>query len=149
MSVENKLRLENLLWAAGTVVFIAVTSVLVGLIARQVAKFFRLSDQEQRRVFWGFTFAGPWIVGFIIFVLGPAAASFYYSLTDYKIGNPRNWDGLENYRTLLLGEGAHGRRFKQALFNSFYYTLIGVPLQILASLTMAILLNQKLRGIRF
>ncbi|MBZ0309934.1 MAG: ABC transporter permease subunit, partial [Anaerolineae bacterium] len=73
----------------------------------------------------------------------------YYSFTDYKIGKAINWDGLENYRELILGEGAQGRRFKQALFNSFYYALIGVPLQILAALSMAMLLNRNIPGIKF
>lgn len=148
MSLENQLRLDNVLWAIGTAIFIAVTSTLLGYIASRVAKLFGLSQQEQRRVFWGFTFAGPWIVGFFIFVVGPAGASLYYSFTDYQLGKPREWLGLDNYRTLLLGEGRQGRLFKQALFNSFYYTLIGVPLQIIAALSMAMLLNRDIPGIR-
>jgi len=35
------------------------------------------------------------------------------------------------------------------MFNSFYYMAVGVPLQIVTSLGMAILLNQNLRGMRF
>ncbi len=149
MSPESQFRFENILWAAATVVFIIITSVLLGHMMRLLAKLRGLSEGEQRKVFWGFTFAGPWIVGFLIFVVGPSLASLYYSFTDYKVGKDISWIGLENYRELLLGEGAQGRRFKQALFNSFYYALIGVPLQILAALSMAMLLNRDIRGIRF
>lgn len=140
---------QNLVWTALTVIFIIVTSTIVGLIAQFTLRLTGASEQEQRRAFWGFTFAGPWIVGFLIFVLGPAVASFYYSFTDYKVGQPMKWIDIDNYRTLLLGQGAHGRRFKQALFNSFYYTIIGVPLQILAALSMALLLNRESFGIRW
>lgn len=140
---------QNLIWTGLTVLFIIATSTIVGLIASFILRLAGASEQEQRRAFWGFSFAGPWIVGFLIFVLGPAIASFYYSFTDYKVGQPLKWIDIENYRTLLLGEGAHGRRFKQALFNSFYYTIIGVPLQIMASLGMALMLNREGFGIRW
>ena len=94
-------------------------------------------------------FASPWIIGFVIFVVGPALASLYYSVTDYRLGKDLHYIGLDNYRTLLLGTGAQGRRFASAMFNSFYYMVVGVPLQIITSLVMAILLNQNLRGMRF
>lgn len=144
-------RLHNVQWAIGTVIFIAVTSLALGYLARFVARLRGLSLAEQRKTFWGFTFAGPWIVGFIIFVVGPAAASLIYSFTDYKIGmklSEIDWIGLDNYRKMLLVEGATGRQFNKAMINSFYYALIGVPLQITASLVMAMLLNNELPGIR-
>ncbi len=120
----------------------------LGYLARSVARLRGLSETEQRKVFWGFMFAGPWIVGFLIFVLGPALASLYYSFTDYQIGDKIGWAGLDNYRTLLLNEGRQGRNFNKAMLNSFYYALIGVPLQITAALGMALMLNNEIRGIR-
>ncbi len=147
-SVEMAERGRTLVWAVGTVLFIGFSSIALGMLARAIASGFRLSAAEQRRIFWGFTFAGPWLVGFVIFVLGPALVSFLYSFTDYKLGDPAGWVGLENYRVLLTGEGAHGRRFAQAMYNSFYYALVGVPLQIFTALGMALLLNMALRGMR-
>ncbi|MFN8373418.1 MAG: sugar ABC transporter permease [Anaerolineae bacterium] len=148
MNAAADARIENIGWAILTVLFIIATSFVLAQLARLVARLFRQSEAEQRRIFWGFLFAGPWIVGFIIFVLGPTIASLYYSFTDYKLGDVPEWVGLENYRTLLLGEGAHGRRFFQAMYNSFYYAIVGVPLQISAALGMALLLNQKIRGVK-
>lgn len=147
-AVEIAERNRTLVWAVGTAVFIFFSSVGVGMLASAIARRLKLSPGEQRKIFWGFTFASPWIVGFFIFVLGPASASFYYSFTDYKLGEAANWVGLDNYRTLLTGAGAHGRRFAQAMYNSFYYALFGVPLQILTALIMALLLNTALRGMR-
>lgn len=140
--------LETLLWSAATVLFIVVGSFLLGRLASWVGGRLGLSASERNKVFWGFLFAGPWILGFLIFVLGPSLASLYYSFTDYKLGETPVWSGLENYRELLLGEGAHGRRFSQAMYNSFYYAVVGVPLQVGTALLMAVLLNQQLRGIK-
>ncbi|MCU0465548.1 MAG: sugar ABC transporter permease [Anaerolineae bacterium] len=148
LTIEWAERARTLVWAAGTVVFIILSSIAVGTFASSIARGLRISEAEQRKVFWGFSFAGPWLVGFVIFVLGPAIASFIYSFTDYKLGESMQWVGLDNYRTLLMGEGAHGRRFAQAMYNSFYYALLGVPLQILASLIMALLLNASLKGMK-
>lgn len=141
-------RLYNLQWSVYTIIFIVASSVTLGLLARFTARLFRLSASEQRKIFWGFTFAGPWIVGFIIFVLGPALASLYYSFTDYTLGKSIKWAGLDNYRTLLLSEGRQGRMFNTSMLNSFYYALLGVPLQIAAALGMALLLNREIPGIR-
>jgi len=149
LSIEWAERSRTLIWAAGTAAFIAASSLSVGTFAASVGGTLKLSASEQRKMFWGFAFAGPWIVGFAIFVLGPAIASFIYSFTNYKLGDSMEWVGLDNYRTLLMGLGAHGRRFSQAMYNSFYYALLGVPLQILASLVMAMLLNASLKGMKF
>lgn len=158
----NEFHIDNLVWAIGTVLFIAISSIAIGLVAQFVGRLFRLSQGEQKRVFWGFTFAGPWLVGFVIFVIGPALASLLYSFTNYELGDRLVffnietgrgnfndfWIELNNYRDLLVNtDSGQGRLFKQALFNSFYYTIIGVPLQILAALAMAMLLNRKLPGI--
>ncbi|HRF99337.1 MAG TPA: hypothetical protein PLZ51_29190, partial [Aggregatilineales bacterium] len=126
-----------------------VGSVLFAQLARFVAKLFRLSEAEQRKVYWGFLFASPWIIGFIIFVVGPSLASLYYSFTDYKLGKEITWQWrLDNYRDLILAEGRDGRNFNRAMFNSLYYAIVGVPLQILAALSMALILNTTVRGVR-
>lgn len=139
-------RLHNLYWSIGTVAFIAVGSVLVGWLAMGISRARGLSLRSQRRAFWGYAMAAPWLLGFVIFVLGPAFASLYYSLTDYRLGQTPSWVGLENYQTLLGGLGAHGRRFVQAMYNSFYYAVVGVPLQIVTALLMAMLVARALPG---
>ncbi len=146
--METQARLDNLEMSFLTIVFIAVSSIALGICVRFLARLRGYSLAEQRKLFWGVTFAGPWIVGFFIFVLGPALASLYYSFTDYQIGDSLSWIGLDNYRVLLSGEGRVGRNFNKAMLNSFYYAIVGVPLQILAALIMALLLNNEVKGIR-
>lgn len=140
--------IETLIWSAATIVFIALGSFLVAHFARWFAGRVGLSQTEQSKVYWGFLFASPWIIGFVIFVLGPALASLYYSFTDYKLGQEAGWVGLENYRDLIQASGRDGRNFKRSMYNSLYYAIVGVPLQILAALGMALLLNTTVRGVR-
>ena len=147
MTTGLEARIDTLVWSVATILFIAIGSYLLGTFARFATRLFGASPAEQRRTFWGVFFASPWILGFFIFVVGPAVASFYWSFTDYRLGQEAQWIGLENYRELLLGQGAHGRRFSQAMYNSFYYAIVGVPLQVGTALLMAVLLNQALRGI--
>src|SRR5690606_39276795 len=129
-----------------TVAFIIVGSYLVGRTAQAIAGARGVGVLQRRRVFWGYALASPWLLGFVIFVLGPAVLSLYYSFTDYRLGRSMEWIGLENYRVLLGGIGAHGRRFAQAMHNSFYYAIVGVPLQIATALLMAMLLARPLPG---
>jgi ABC-type sugar transport system permease subunit len=141
-------KLQTLIWALGTIVFIIVGSIIVAQIARWIAGRSGLSGAEQRKVYWGFLFASPWLIGFVIFVVGPSFASLYYSFTDYRLGQDMSWVGLDNYRELIEGAGRNGRNFKRAMFNSLYYAIIGVPLQIFAALGMAMILNTTVRGVK-
>jgi len=141
-------RISNILWAIGTVIFIAVTSFLLGKGAALVARWRGVKPSEQRKIATGFMFAGPWIIGFLIFVIGPALVSLYLSFTSAKIGDPVKWIGLDNYRALLSGHSTEAQGLNQAMLNSFYYAVVGVPLQILVALAMAILLNRQLPLIR-
>jgi ABC-type sugar transport system permease subunit len=141
-------RYETLFWAGATIIFIAVGSYLVALFVRWLAARFRLNQREQNQIFWGFLFASPWIIGFVIFVVGPSLASLYYSFTEYKLGGSPEWIGVQNFRELIQASGRDGRNFKAAMYNSLYYAVIGVPLQVSAALIMALLLNTALKGMR-
>ena len=142
-------RLHNFYWSLGTVAFIVLGSYLVGRVAQAVAGARGVGILQRRRVFWGYALASPWLLGFVIFVAGPAVLSLYYSFTDYRLGRSLEWIGLENYSVLLGGIGAQGRRFMQAMYNSGYYAIVGVPLQIATALGMALLVARPLRGMSF
>ncbi len=141
-------RISNVLWSIGTVIFIVITSYLLGKAAALIARWRGVTANEQRKIANGFMFSGPWIVGFVIFVLGPALVSLYLSFTSAKIGDPIQWVGLSNYRALLTGASTEAQGLNQAMLNSFYYAVVGVPLQIVAALGMAMLLNRELSLIR-
>lgn len=85
-----------------------------------------------------YLFIAPWLIGFIVFTFGPILASFYFSLTQYQIVNPPEWIGLQNYQALFAD-----RLFWQSLKVTIYFTALSVPLGIAASLSLAMLLNQR------
>lgn len=91
----------------------------------------------------GYLFVSPWIIGFLLFYLGPIVATFLLSFTEYKIPLSPKWIGLKNYVDLFMQD----IQFKVSLYNTAYYTAFVVPLSICGSLAMAILMNKELRGI--
>src|ERR1700752_1408323 len=93
---------------------------------------FRL-DEEARA---GLVFVSPFLIGFLVFTLGPLLASLYFSFTKYDVINPPAWQGLDNYRRMLSDE-----RFSKTLYNSLYFTLLYVPTAIPFALSLALMLN--------
>jgi len=92
----------------------------------------------------GYLFILPWFIGCIIFSLGPIVISGFISLTKYEIITPMEFIGFDNYVKLIKDE-----LFWKSLFNTLYYVGLSVPLRIILALLLAILLNQKVKGITF
>jgi multiple sugar transport system permease protein len=99
----------------------------------------RLRTQE---AIAGYVFALPWLLGLLFWIIGPIIASFYLSFTDYHVLQPPRWTGLANYAKALTGDA----QFWPSLGRTLRYALTVVPLSLTGSLTLAILLNQKLNG---
>jgi multiple sugar transport system permease protein len=88
-------------------------------------------------------FIAPWFIGFLAFTLGPFLASLGLSFVKWSLlGSPR-WVGLSNYIKIFTDD----ERFGWAIRNTFIYVLTSVPLKQILALSIAMLLNQKLRGI--
>ena len=99
-------------------------------------------SRSERRFFWlGLLFVSPWLIGFLAFNIYPICCAIYYSFTDFSIFTAPQWIGLKNYSDLL-----HDNLFWQSLGNTVYMCLIGLPLNLLAALGLAMLLHQKLKG---
>jgi len=143
--VENPY-LDAILTALVAVIFIILSSYGVGLLARKIAQLRGASLKVQQNTFAGYLFASPWIVGFLIFVIVPMGFSLYWSFTDYRVisNQPANWVGIENYAQLILRDDG----FRASIINTLFLTIIGLPLQMAVALILAVLLNQKLRGVR-
>lgn len=78
-----------------------------------------------------------------MFAILPIAYAFGLSLFRVRLVRPEKaFVGVDNY-TFSLGEES----FRNALWNSARYALMSVPLGIAVALAVALLVNQKLRGI--
>ena len=94
---------------------------------------------RRREALVGYLFLGPWILGFLIFLIGPMIASLYLSLTNYKMLQPPDWVGLANYERMFTD-----RFIYISLKVTLTYTVISVPLRIILAMLIAVLLNQKI-----
>jgi multiple sugar transport system permease protein len=105
----------------------------------------RFGSLRARDTLWFYLFASPWIVGFLVFYLGPMLASAYLSLTNYSVLMPTTFVGLYNYEQMLVDE-----TLRLAIWNTAYYTLVAVPIGAAVSLAVAVLLNRRdIRGRSF
>ena len=91
----------------------------------------------------GYALILPWFLGFVIWNLGPFVASFYLSLTEYNILQPPEFIGFDNYVEMFTGD----RNFWPVIRFTLFYSIINVPLGLLAALLTATLLNQDVRGV--
>jgi multiple sugar transport system permease protein len=100
----------------------------------------RRLNNRQREALWGYAFMLPWILGFVIFLVGPMIASLYFSFTEYKVVRPPVWLGLDNYTRMFDDD-----LFYHSLRVTTVYTVLSVPLSIVGGLAIAVLLNQRVR----
>ena len=79
----------------------------------------------------------------LVFFFIPFFQTVYLSFFDYSnsIYNP-NYVGIENYKELLSSP-----LFYQVMGNTFYFLILAVPFLVIFPLFLAILINQKIRGI--
>ncbi len=100
---------------------------------------------RRREAAAAFIFLSPWIVGFLVFVSYPLAASVYLSLTTWDLLTPPVWQGLQNFRDLI-----NDRLFWQALKVTSTYAAMRVPAGIVFGLGLALVLNHNaVRGKSF
>src|SRR5215203_5375175 len=97
---------------------------------------------QTQRAIWGYVFALPWIIGLIVFWVGPILASFYLSFTNYEVIGAAKWIGLDNYTRAFFDDDL----FWQSLGRTFMFAFVYVPVAIVGALLLASLLNQKLKG---
>ena len=90
----------------------------------------------------GLLFCAPWLIGLTVFLIYPLCAAFYYSLCDYSVLLPPVFIGFDNYVDLL-----HDPLFWKSLCNTTYFATGAVSLGLLVSLTLALLLNSKVKAV--
>ncbi|PLR97531.1 carbohydrate ABC transporter permease [Bacillus sp. T33-2] len=93
----------------------------------------------------GYLFISPWIIGFLGLTFGPLAFSLVASFTDYNITSKMNFIGFENYKRMFTVDDL----FITSLINTLYYVVFSVPLTTAGAVLLAVLLNQKVKGMKY
>ncbi|MCK4812607.1 MAG: sugar ABC transporter permease [Candidatus Marinimicrobia bacterium] len=112
----------------------------------QPAKFHLFKNKTQRRDFWdSITYLSPSLLVFVIFIFLPIAMAFYLSLMKWDLlSADKQFVGLSNYLYYLKNP-----LFYKVLWNTIYYAVVHIPLDLVFSLGLALLLNKKLKGLSF
>jgi len=100
-----------------------------------------LLSRQAKRNLVAYSFIAPNFIGFCVFTLIPMVFAFALAFMKWDGSNPVQFEGLGNFTRIF-----HDTFFKAALRNTIIYCLGTVPLTMIASLALAILLNQKIIG---
>jgi len=103
-----------------------------------------MSPLERRKFVTGVLFSSPWVIGLSVFLIYPLLAALYYSLCDYSVLLPPVFVGFDNYIELFQDQ-----LFWKSLWNTSFFAVGSVSLGVVVALTLAILLNSKVKGLAF
>ena len=93
-----------------------------------------------------YLFLAPALLVLVGVVFWPALQAFRFSFMEYgyDVTQPPVWVGLKNFERLIQDE-----TFWQTLRNTVVYLVCVVPILAIAPLLLAILVNQKLKGMHW
>lgn len=94
---------------------------------------------------WPYLFILPWIIGFLVFTLGPLVLSFVMSFFDWSITGTPKFRGLGNYIEMFATDD----QVLKSLSISLKYAAIFVPLNMIIALVLAMLISQPVKGAKF
>lgn len=97
----------------------------------------------RNEMWYGYLFILPMMLGYLLFLLGPIAAAFIMSFSDWSFMREVSWIGFANYERLLTDDPI----FLKSIGNTLYFSAGLVPLNIVLALGLALLLNKEIKGI--
>lgn len=98
----------------------------------------------QRKQLLPYLLVSPYLLFVLVFVLFPVLFCFFLTFNKWNIISPMHFIGISNYTRLL-----QDRLFWTAIGNTVKFLLVHIPLQLIVSLFLAQLLNQKIRALSF
>jgi len=103
-----------------------------------------LIGNRKKEWIWAYGLIAIPMIYLLVFSLISIFAALGVSLTDWRLISAPNFIGLENYQKLF-----NDSVFLQAMLNTAIYTFLSVPVGVFIALLLAIVLNQKIRGLPF
>ena len=91
---------------------------------------------------WFYVFISPWIIGFLIFTVGPMLMSIGFSFMRWEVLLPPEFVGMQNWTRMFQDP-----LFWQALKVTTVYTIFNVPITLIGAFLLATLMNSSVRGI--
>ncbi|WP_411372554.1 carbohydrate ABC transporter permease [Enterococcus thailandicus] len=103
-----------------------------------------VSKLKRKNTLIAWSFIAPNFIGFLLFTMIPVVFSLILAFMKWDSFSTPEFIGLKNFSKMMTDE-----TFWISLKNTFLYTIGVVPLTLVCSLGLAILLNQKIRGVKF
>lgn len=91
-----------------------------------------------------YLFILPWIIGFLVFTIGPLIFSLIMSFFDWPLAADPQFVGFGNYIEMFTSD----KQFFKSLTISLKYAAIFVPLNMIIALFLAMLITQPVRGVK-
>ncbi|MDU0200447.1 MULTISPECIES: sugar ABC transporter permease [Paenibacillus] len=102
----------------------------------------RISSKRRSDWMWAYIMITPLMLGLLVFYIWPVFQTFYFSFTDWGSFGKYTWSGLANYKQLFTDKD-----LLYAFRNTGIYIITAVPVGIVLSIILAVLLNQKVKGL--
>jgi multiple sugar transport system permease protein len=102
------------------------------------------SGRRRGDQFTGWAFVSPAVVLIAVFGLVPVVWSLLLSFQQTDLTSAGTWSGAANYRQMV-----HDPVFWQAARQTLVYCVLFVPITMALAVPIAVLLNQKVRGMTF
>lgn len=97
----------------------------------------------RKKIVWAYIFLAIPIIFFAYIRIYPTLFAFQMSLHEYNpLAEEQPYVGLENYQTVFEELAKTKSVTKSAFMNTTVYVLLGVPLQLLIALGIALMLNE-------
>lgn len=148
---DGQLRLNQLLkeealpdfpWPYGIAVGAMIVAGVLGAIYWPERKR-RYTFREKKESLTAYKFLAPWLIGICVFTVGPMVLSLIMSTLNWDMIAPAKWRGGGNFHEAF----AEDPNFWISLRVTLAYTLISTPIGIVFAFLLALLLNQKIRGV--
>jgi multiple sugar transport system permease protein len=91
-----------------------------------------------------YLFILPWIIGFLLFTLGPLVFSLIMSLYNWPVTSSPTFIGLDNYIKMFTDDP----QFYKSIAITLKFALVFVPLNLFLALVLALLITQSVKGIK-
>lgn len=95
-----------------------------------------------KQAVWLAIFLGPSLIGLLVFLIGPIFYSLGLSFYEWNLLSPPKFAGLDNYQALT-----EDRNFHTAFQHTLMFILLYIPAVLISAMGVALLLNQRVKGL--
>jgi len=118
----------------------------VAIVMRRKSEFLRqyFSGLALEETLSGILFAAPFLIGFVVFIAYPMLYSIALVFQNWDLLSPPVFVGFSNIVKVFRDPVAN-----LSLYNTAYYAILAVPIQLVIAFLLAMALNQPIKGRSF